>query len=101
MSHEDEQHAHEHRGDGQELAKDGHLGKDLEVVQVVRQHHHHRRGCHTHQEGELGDVEAPHHVPAQAGDAEAFAQLPQVGHDAHADDGQQDRHPTPVPSIAL
>ena len=65
----DEQQAHGHRGHRQEFSQDGDPAEGLIIVQVVRQNHHHRRGRHADQVGELGDIKAPGDVPAQAGDA--------------------------------
>ena len=89
--HEDEEHAHGDRGDRQELAEDRDLAEGLEVVQVVGEDDHHRRGGDADQERELGDVEAPRHVAAEAGDAEAERELAQVADDTQDDDGARAR----------
>ena len=43
------------------------------------------------QEGELGDVESPGDVAAQAGDAQAIVQLPQVADEPGADHANRNR----------
>ena len=40
--HEDEEHAHDDRRDGEKLTEDGHLPEGLVVMKIVRQYHHHR-----------------------------------------------------------
>jgi len=93
---EDEEHAHDHRCDGQKLTEDGHLTERLVIVQVVRQDHHHRRGGDPNQKCELGDVEAPHHVSAQAGDGQSLGELPVPTGSTDTDDHQQGEDPGPV-----
>ena len=57
--HHDEQHAHDHRADGEEFPEDDHPLEWLVMMEVGRQHQHDGARRHTHQIGELSDVEAP------------------------------------------
>ena len=98
--HEDEEHAHHDGGDGQELAQDGDAGERLAVVQIIGEHDHHGGSRDTHQEGELGDVEAPGDIAAEARDSETVVQLPQVAEEAGGDDRQQEQDPEPVPAAS-
>ena len=95
--HQDEEHAHDQRGDGQKLTQDGDLAVGLVVVQIVGQHHHHASGGHADQEGEVGDVKSPGDIPAHAGDAQAELQLLQVDQEADAGQAEQEDHPCPIP----
>ena len=98
--HHDEPEAHRDGGDGEELAEDRHLAERLEVVQVVGQDHHHRRGGDADEEGELRDVEAPGDVTAQAGDHQPLRELSQVAGAADRHDGEQRDDPGPVAAVS-
>ena len=97
---EDEGHAHDDRRDGEELAENGHLAERLVVVEIVGQDHHHRRRGDTDQEGELGDVEPPNHVPAHAGDGQTGGKLPEPADAAGADHHEEKRDPCPVGAVS-
>ena len=94
--HHDEAEAHDDRGDGLELGQDDHLLEVFVMMEVVGQHDHHAGSGDADQVGELGDVEAPGHIPAQAGDGQAHVELPHVHGAADAHDGQEDTQPAPV-----
>ena len=97
---EDEEHAHDDRRDGEELAEDGHLAECLVIVEVVRQHHHHRRSGDAHQEGELGDVEAPDHITTQTRDGQTGGELPEPARGPRPDDREEEEDPRPVRAVS-
>ena len=94
--HQHEHQAHGDGADGQQLAVNHDLANGLPVVNVCRDHQHHRGRGHSHQEREVADIEAPAYLVAHSGHAQAEAHLPGVRQGAGDDQRPQERNPPPV-----
>ena len=70
------------------VANYGDASEHFDVMQIIGQDHHHRRGGHPDKKGELSDIETPGNVAAHAGDAEAGSQLNGVAETSDADQEQ-------------
>ena len=91
--HHDEERAHDHGRDGHEFTKDDHAFELFVVMEVGGQHQHDGRGRHTHEIGELRNVQSPRNVTAEAGDGETVLQLIEVHKAATRDKNQQEDQP--------
>ena len=95
--HETEAHD---QGGYRDPLRDEHRPAEVDVVQDVgRQHQDHRRGRHPHQEGHVGDVEAPAHVIVHPRDDEPVIGLVEVGVAADQHDRRQAAHPEMVAAV--
>ena len=98
--HRDEGQAHEDGRHGEQFAEDHQVMQLLVVVDIDRDHHHHRRRRDADQEGEVGNIDAPRHLVAHAGDDQPVGKLPGVGVEAQQAEDRQHPHPgviAPVP----
>ena len=62
-------------------------------MEVGGKHEHHGRGRNTDQIGELGDVQAPGHVTAHAGNAQTIKKLEEIDNAANRYDSDQEEQP--------
>ena len=86
---EDEQDRHGYRRYCKEFTKDGDSSKDPEVMKVIGENHHDRRGCHTHKESKIGNVEAPRDIPSHTCNPKAKVPLPHIEDKAKDDHGKE------------
>src|SRR5579859_1801488 len=77
--HRDKGEAHENGCHGEQFAEDDEIVQVLVVINVNGYDHHDGGGGHAHEEGEIGNINAPGDFVAHAGDDEAMGKLLAVG----------------------
>jgi hypothetical protein len=98
---DDEQQAHDDRGDRKQLADDHDVMHQPIAVEVGGDDHHHATRRHADEEREVGDVQAPAHVIGHVRQDHAVHDLVRPGVGADERHRRQHRHPRVEEQVAV